>query len=337
MSSQSLLKTNLLAMQLKEVAPKDLLLLDYSLKDIYTFDNGLFKVVLPEGSAILKKTIKDLLGSGVNNLFVHNEDYELISERLKNELVRITRSLSVGDPAANAKKQVNLLSQNMSELYKDPLDDENLKMQYQCTVNLGKFLLEHKKFLPEIYSDLLDNKHHFVISQPMLASLALIGFLKHLNLFHEKDIEMLFLTSYFKDIGMSFIPEDKLEKDNLSLKEKKVFSKHADNSQSILEGRIPLGRSHLGIIRNHHYLNRKIDSYINKKPYVQKNTDLIGLETTLVAVFDIIIAMVSERPYREQLSLFQTLELIKEMMADDYPKEFKALVNYLRIFFTKIP
>jgi len=60
---------------------------------------------------------------------------------------------------------------------------------------------------------------------------------------------------------------------------------------------------------------------------------IFGLESTLVSVFDILVAMTTDRPYRKGLSLFQSLELIKKMMADDYPQEFKALVIFLKQFY----
>jgi HD-GYP domain-containing protein (c-di-GMP phosphodiesterase class II) len=59
----------------------------------------------------------------------------------------------------------------------------------------------------------------------------------------------------------------------------------------------------------------------------------MGIESTLVAVFDILVAMTNDRPYRKGLSLYQSLEVIKKMMADEYPQEFKALVVFLKQFF----
>jgi HD-GYP domain-containing protein (c-di-GMP phosphodiesterase class II) len=53
----------------------------------------------------------------------------------------------------------------------------------------------------------------------------------------------------------------------------------------------------------------------------------------VVAVFDILVAMTSDRPYRKGMSLYQSLELIKKIMADDYPQEFKALVVFLKQFY----
>jgi DNA-binding transcriptional MerR regulator len=242
----------------------------------------------------------------------------------------------VGNPLQNSRRQINLLAQNLSELYRNPLNDENLKLQYQCTVNLSKFLSEHKGLLPELYSDLFNGNHHFTMSQPMMASLLLVGFLQQFRLFHEKDIEMLFITSYLKDIGMSFIPEEKLDQKDLELHDKKIISRHADNSISLLEGRTPLARNHLNIIKNHHFLNKKIQAALSGIKTDSSQNSLMGLETEMVAVMDVLVAMINDRPYRAGQPLFQSLELLSKVMADDYPSEFKALVNYLRYFFTKM-
>jgi hypothetical protein len=98
MSSEALLKQNLLAMQLREVALKDLLLVDSCQRDIFTFKEGIFFVVVSEGSKITKETIRDLVRQKVEAIFVHPEDYEVIKESLKNELLRITRSLQWATP-----------------------------------------------------------------------------------------------------------------------------------------------------------------------------------------------------------------------------------------------
>ena len=70
-----------------------------------------------------------------------------------------------------------------------------------------------------------------------------------------------------------------------------------------------------------------------KGKYLQDAEMIYGIESTLVAVFDIMVAMMSDRPYRKGISLYQALEVVKKMMADDYPQEFKALVVFMKQFF----
>jgi HD-GYP domain-containing protein (c-di-GMP phosphodiesterase class II) len=53
----------------------------------------------------------------------------------------------------------------------------------------------------------------------------------------------------------------------------------------------------------------------------------------LVTVMDVISAMISGRPYRKASSLYESLDLIKLLIADQYPQEFKLIVTYFRSFF----
>jgi HD-GYP domain-containing protein (c-di-GMP phosphodiesterase class II) len=168
----------------------------------------------------------------------------------------------------------------------------------------------------------------------MLSSLLLLSFLQATHLFHDKEMENLFMTSYLKDIGLALIPTDKYDQKSLSTKEQALFADHADFSFDLLEGRIPLSKNYLHIIKHHHFLNDRLKDFLVKGKSRGQDPDMIlGLESTLIAVFDMLVAMTNDRPYRRSLSLFQSLELIKKIMADDYPQEFKALVVFLKQFF----
>jgi HD-GYP domain-containing protein (c-di-GMP phosphodiesterase class II) len=168
----------------------------------------------------------------------------------------------------------------------------------------------------------------------MLSSLLLISFLQAIHLFNEKEIENLFLTSYFKDIGFSMIPDDIYDIKSLTSRDQNLFANHANFSFDLLEGRTPLSKNYLTIIKHHHFMNEKMKEILSKdKRYKREPEVILGLESTLVAVFDILVAMTHDRPYRKGISLYQALEVIKKMMVDDYPQEFKALVIFLRQFF----
>ena len=227
------------------------------------------------------------------------------------------------------------MSLNLGGLYQNPHNDDLLMVQYQSTQNLSKFLLDNKKFLPAFYQNLMKENFHFTLTQPMLASLLLLSFLQATHLFHEREIENLFMASYLKDIGFSMIPDMKYDLKNPTTRDQRLFADHADFSYDLLEGRLPISKNYLTIIKHHHFLNDRIKSFVGKEPKVAyRDPDVIlGLESTLVAVFDILVAMTSERPYRKSMPLFQSLEVIKRLMADDYPQEFKALVVFLKNFF----
>lgn len=322
-----------LPLKLRPILVGELYLAKKLKNPVYIYKAGAFRPVMDEGSLPTKDQINVLIKNGHKSVFVFPEDAQGIRSNLEAALIKVTRSLSVGDPLENGTKDLKLLSLNLGGLYKNPHDDELLMLQFQSSQNLSKFLLENKKFQPQFFQNLMKENFHFTLSQPMLSSVLLLSFLQAIHLFHDKEIENLFLASYLKDIGISMIPEDKYDLKTLSPKDKALFADHADFSFDLLEGRIPLSKNYLNIIKNHHFLNDRLKSLVSRDRQ-RKNADMVfGIESTLVSVFDILVAMTSERPYRKSVSLFQSLELIKKMMADDYPQEFRALVIFLKQFY----
>ncbi len=323
-----------LALKLKPILVGELYLARKLKFPVFIFRNGIFYPVISEGTFPTKDIITTLIRNSYREVYLYPEDISEIKANLENALIKITRSLSVGDPLENGTKDLKLLSLNLAGVYQNPHNDDLLMLQFQSSQNLSKFLIENKKFLPYYYHSLTKENFHFTLSQPMLSSLMLLSFLNTIHAFHEKELENLFMASYLKDIGMSLIPDEKYDQKVLNERDKQLFSNHADYSFDLLEGRIPLSKNYLTIIKHHHFLNDKLLLLLGKEQKKLQDKDtVLGIESTLVAVFDIVVAMTSPRPYRKSQSLYQALEIIKRMMADDYPQEFRALVVFLKQFF----
>lgn len=325
---------NRLSLKLKPILVGELYLAKKLKHPVFIFKNGAFYPVINEGSIPTKDQINTLIKNAHREVYVYPDDIQDIKKNLETALIKVTRSLSVGDPIENGTKDIKLLSLNLGGLYENPHNDELLMLQFQSSQNLSKFLMENKKYQPYFFQNLIRENFHFTLSQPMLSSVLLLSFLQSIHLFHDKEVENLFLSSYLKDIGISMIPGDKYDLKTLTTKDQELFASHADFSFDLLEGRIPLSKNYLTIIKHHHFLNDKMKELLQKDKKKKGEPDIIfGIESTLVSVFDILVAMTSDRPYRKGMSLYQSLELIKKMMADDYPQEFKALVVFLKQFY----
>ena len=83
----------------------------------------------------------------------------------------------------------------------------------------------------------------------------------------------------------------------------------------------------------YHYLNLKIKAIVNKEKYQPEEEFLSGIESALISTIDILVAMTSERPYREAMTPYKSLEFIKRVISDEYPQEFKTLVVFIKNFF----
>lgn len=323
-----------LGLKLRSILVGELYLARKLQHPVYIHKDGVFLTVIPEGTIPSKDQINNLIKNLHKEVYVYRADLDQIKKNLETALIKITRSLSVGDPLENGNKDLKLLSLNLGGLYQNPHNDELLMLQFQSSQNLTKFLMENKKHQPYFFHSLARENFHFTLSQPMLSSVLLLSFLQSIHLFHDKEVENLFLASYLKDIGISMIPDLKYDLKSLTPKDKELFANHADFSYDLLEGRVPLSKNYLNIIKHHHFLNDRLKGLADKDRKANADSEMImGIESTLVAVFDILVAMTNDRPYRKGLSLYQSLEVIKKMMADEYPQEFKALVVFLKQFF----
>lgn len=333
--SDQFLKEHRLGLNLRPIYPGQLGMIDSLAHDAFVFSQGKFVKILSAYQGIQTDFIKSLMAIESATVYIHENDFKLLSERLKDKLLKLSRSLSIGDPLKNGAKHTHLLSLQMANLYNDPYNDELLHQQFQSGKNLSSLLLDNKSIHRQLYKTIGKQGHHYVIAQPLLSSILLLSFLQNLGLFSEKEIQSLFMTSYFKDIGMSFIPREKFEMAILSDFDKKIFSEHAQNSMKILSGRTPLSPQHLELIKNHHYLNYKIQSLAGQSAIGEDQHLIMGLESTLLCAVDILVAMTNERPYRKASSIFQALELLKRVLSDDHPQEFRSLVMFLKQFFGK--
>ncbi len=322
---------NALNFKLTPVSVREVMLIDFAPCDIYVAEGGPYQVFFYKGNPISSDSIKELVYSGQVQLFVKEENYPDLIALLQEALKKVTRSLSIGNPLENAKRQMNLLTICLGHLYESPTDNQKLNIVFQSIKNLVQFLISNPKLHTEIYREYLAQKHHFILAQPMLSSIFLLGILQQSRLLSHKEIESLFLTSYFKDLGMSAIPIEKYNEPELSDVDKKLFAKHPEISVSLLSGRVPLSPSYLKIIENHHTFSLLgSDDFDPKEKY---DKFIGGFETMIVSASDIIAAMISERPYRSSTTLYDALELIRVLISESYPTEFKFIVHYFRQFF----
>ena len=329
------LEKHRLSFQLKPIFIGQLLFVDSLEYPAFHYQEGEFKLILDAHEGITSQFVAEYAKNFSQNIFIYHEDFELLNSKLKEELTKLTRSLSIGNIQKNALKHTNLLSMQMGNLYNDPFNDELLSNQFQNSKNLSILMLQNKEMPKLLYHHLAESKYHFTVTQPLLSSFMFLSFIQSLKIFNERELEGLFLTSYFKDLGMSFIPREKFELAHLNQFDRNLFSDHAKNSMLLLDGRVPLSKNQLSLIKNHHYLNYKIQTLVQNELVEPEEKYLTGIESTLLSATDIITAMTSSRPYRQSISSFKALELLKKVISDEYPQEFKALVYFIKNFLDK--
>ena len=326
-----ILEQNSLNFRLTPISFREIFFLAESPCDIYAQVDDLLRIVIYKKAEISNALLKELLQKKLANLFVIEDDRKLLRLAQQENLTNVTRSLSIGDPLEKARLQTNLLTLNLGYLYEDPTDDYVLNLQVQSAKNLATFLYNKPQIHEALFKEFIKQGHHYIFAQPFLSTLFLLGVMKNSRLYIDKDIELFFLTSYFKDIGMSAIPVEKYNEENLSDEDKKLLASHPQLSVNILKGRVPLPPNHLKIIENHHIYSTLTNQF--NLASKEDTSNIFGFETMMISVMDTVAAMTTDRPFRKAESLFKALDLIRLLIGDQYPQEFKLIVVYFKNFF----
>jgi hypothetical protein len=329
-----ILGQNSLNFKLTPISFREIFFIAESPCDIYAQVDGFFKVVLYKKAEISSTLLKELLLKKLSSLFVMENDRALLRFSQQENLRNVTRSLSIGDPLEKARLQTNLLTLNLGYLYEDPTDDNLLNLQVQSAKNLATFLFNKPQIHEALFKEFIKQGHHYIFAQPFISTLFLLGVMKNSRMYIDKDIELFFLTSYLKDIGMSAIPVEKYNQENLSDEDKKLLSTHPQLSVNILKGRVPLPPNHLKIIENHHIYST-LTNRLNLADKDDPNT-VFGFETMVISAMDTVAAMITDRPFRKADSLFKSLDLLRILIGEQYPQEFKLIVFYFKNFFKNI-
>lgn len=329
-----IIEQNSLTFKLTPISFREIFFITEAPCDIYAQLDGLLKIVLHKKAEISSPILKELLQKKLVNLFVIQEERIHLKIAQQANLTSVTRSLSIGDPLEKARLQTNLLTLNMGYLYEDPTDDNNLNLQVQSAKNLAIFLFNKPQIHEALYKEFIKQGHHYIFAQPFLSTLFLLGVMKNSRLYIDKDIELFFLTSYFKDIGMSAIPVEKYNNDQLTDEDKKLLASHPQLSVNIIKGRVPLPPNHLKIIENHHIYST-LTNQMNLSSKDDPN-NIYGFETMMISVMDTVAAMITDRPFRKAESLYKSLDLIRLLIGEQYPQEFKLIVFYFKHFFNSL-
>ena len=127
------IQMNRLVLKLRPIFVGQLFIVESLQQAAFHYQQGVFTVVLQPDEGITASFISNFCKRKQLGIFVYEDDYKFINEKVKEELTKLTRSLSIGDVKKNAIKHTNYLSMQMNNLYNDPFNDELLTNQFQNT------------------------------------------------------------------------------------------------------------------------------------------------------------------------------------------------------------
>ena len=191
--------------------------------------------------------------------------------------------------------------------------------------NLRFSVMEKHDYLQMIAYSIDFKSQYTVLHTIMTTSLAVeMGKIMHLK---RADLVKLYYGALLHDIGKAFIPISILEKPcALDENEMNIMRTHVLVSEQILQNLIP--DDVLQIAIRHH---EKLDG--SGYPYKLTEKDLTACEK-IVAVADILSALLGRRSYKEEMSVPLTINIIKKMAKEG--KLSKGIVDVFDVHHEKI-
>lgn len=308
-----------------------LLFVEQTPSDIYCYYTGKLIKVISQGEVIDVDSLKRILARGIKKAFIYPDLQDSIQKKLSDRLVTHSRGLSMGDPVQNSIKHANLLAYHLDYLIKSPNDDELLSTQFQTTHNFGNFLTENTIIQETVYKDYRKQPAEYRLAHPLLCSIFLLSFIQDAKIYTKNEVHNMFTTCYFKDFGTNVLNPEYPDflRQNLN-------KYNADYSIEILNGRVPLNKPYINIIKKYQEFNNKLYSALEKEENtIGESSSFYGLSSTLFNSVELIISTLNRQEMQDNYGLFQVLELLKNSIADEYSQEFKLLVQFTKDFFAK--
>lgn len=302
----------------EKISLKEVLFFSSSPCDLYS-NTDLFTPCIFKDQKITKSILMKLVSKKNLEILCKKSDFEIFNSFVKREITDICKKFSHGSPVHNGLRLLNLCLLHQKFVYKDPFNKEILQGHHQITKLVSEIFVNYQKFTPTIFNKFSKLGHYFLFSQPLKSTLIFSHLLEESKVFEKKFNQTLFITSLFKDIGMSLINERTLLTKNINKKQREEINCHSSYSYLICKDNLHLSTTQLNLIKHHHD--------------IKSEKILFGPELIFLHFSDVLSAMISDRPYRPKNSLYKALELIKISTPPSNKEEFKFLVNFSTKFF----
>lgn len=320
-------------LNLVPVTIQQLLILERPIGQIFINTNGVYKAIFDPQAIIRPIEIEQYYKKGITQFYATEEDFNQIKNLMFQKLQDATRKLSVGDALESGTHYLLTLVQNLSILYEDYHNQKLLSLIFQTSPSFTVYLQANKKIITDLYKAISLERSHYLFKQPVLSSLFLTSFITQYNIFSTREVQDLFLISLLKDLGMCFLPREAWDLRDLDSHQQEALNKHTQNSVQLLKDRIPIHHSGLHIIEHHHFHNDTVRTFLKDQKVEQDPSLIHGIETTIVALSDLVCAMHSDRPYRKAYSIDVIKKITHLILKDNYTEEDKLLIKFIDHFF----
>ncbi len=295
---------------------------DILLFDLYLFDKERRELVplMSMGSSLTHRKKKELLGRGIEILYVPIKDKKALDDYVESKLPQVLKSDI--PPKRKLELTYNSAQQIMDEVFTNYKDKRNIRRAKSAVSGIVNLFIKEKEALTNI----IDLTVHDYYTYTHSLHVCLYGTATALKLYSEKALEKIKHISFgflMHDIGKTKIDPAILNKPGkLNDDEWKEIKKHPWWGYRILEDIKEITPDAAKIVLHHH---ERVDG--SGYPKGLKGHEM-GTLSRICAFCDVFDAMTTNRPYRGARPAYEALTVIRDDMKKlNDPKLFEIFVK----------
>jgi len=293
----------------------------YKYPIFYKNKDSIFTKLIDTNSKFSHSTEEIITSKKIKDVFVLIQDhkqYELdtqkyLSELIKNDNVSIVKKFEiVQDMTADA----------MNNLFHGEINTEKIQ-RVNVLLDDTIDLILHETSAVKAMLD-VTSYDYYTYTHSVNVSLYALGFGAYLHLSKDK-LHALGKAAILHDIGKKDIPNEIVNKNGrLTNEEFSIMKNHPSNAVNILKALGEDNKLLQNIVEQHH---EKLDG--TGYPFGLKNNE-INIYAQIVAISDIFDALTTKRSYKEALTSFEALEIMKNEMSHELNKDLlKEFITFM--------
>jgi putative nucleotidyltransferase with HDIG domain len=263
-----------------------------------------FAHVFSEKTGLDYKRLNSYVQKGVQRLFIRKSDedkFKLYVNRAAEDIFE--------DPTLPGQKRIaallNMTEQNMTEVFsKVPVNDETALKTKKVVNSYIRLLIEKPSTLAMILK--LVSHGDYLYYHSIAVSIFSLFIARASGQFNQRSLETVGMGGFFHDIGCVHFPEGIYEdKPDLSDAEKQIIHAHPKVGLKMIEEAKNIPDEVRYIVYQHHE-GPGATGYPNgiRGP-------VIYYPAKIVAIADAFSSLISQRPFREAMSVVQAIEVLK--------------------------
>lgn len=276
---------------------------------VFYKENGdVFKILIEKDSSFVEKTQEKIEKLKLRDLYVLTKDHPLYEKDTQDYIAKILSDTTV---STTLKSEIihDMAADTINELFSGDISKSKIDRADELVNDTIQLILNDNSAAQAMLG--VTSYDYYTYTHCVNVSIYALGFGSYLKL-DQKKLNILGRAGILHDLGKKRIPNDIVNKNGkLTEDEFKTMKNHPSYAVDILRELGETNQLILDAIEQHH---EKLDGSGYPKGLKAEEINILSQIITIADIFD---ALTTKRSYKDALTTFEALSIMKNKMSDE--------------------